>query len=267
MKIWAIATNTFAGFLRDRLLIVVFIILLGIVLLLMSPMLAYKAVTTAANAAQMQALVLSEVAAIMSFLSGCGSFFAALAAATAVAAEMKSGTIQAVMARPVKRWQFLAGKYLSVMMLMLCYVVLMLGMSYLLAWMGGERIQSAPWLLILYPMARYAIYAALGILFVTFMHTAVAFGMVFLVAVLTTLLAPTAPLGGHLAPWVHTALYSVLPSTGLLSEDRFLSITSANLHPVSWLDHVATLAYGFDYALVCLLLAMWSFHYRTLRRE
>ncbi len=65
----------------------------------------------------------------------------------------------------------------------------------------------------------------------------------------------------------HAALYSVLPSTGLLSESRFMSLTQSSLKPVGWLNHITTLAYGLDYALVCLLLAMWSFHYRSLRRD
>lgn len=267
MKIWAIAANTFGGFLRDRLLIVVCVVFACIVLLMMSPLLAFKAITTAANASQMHALVLSDVAQIMSFLSGAGSLLAALAAAHAVAAEMKSGTIQAVMARPLNRWQFLAGKFFSVMLLMLCYVVLMLGLSYLLSWMGGERIQSAPWLLIAYPLARYAIYAALAILLVTFMHTAFAFAIVVVIAVLATLLAPGGLVLSHVPAWIHTSLYTLLPSTGLLSETRFLTITSASLRSVGWLDHLTTLAYGFDYAFVCLLLAMWSFHYRALRRD
>lgn len=267
MKIWAIVSNTFVGFMRDRLLIVVCVVFACIVLLLMSPMLALKAITTAANASQMHALVLSDVAQIMSFLSGGGSLLAALAAAHTVAAEMKSGTIQAVMARPLTRWQFLAGKFFGVMLLMSCYVALMLGMSYLLAWIGGERIQSAPWLLILYPLARYAIYAALAIFLVTFMHTAFAFSIIVVIAVLAMLFAPGSPLLSHIPGWLHAALYALLPSTGLLSETRFLTITSATLRNASWLDHVTTLAYGFDYAFVCLLLAMWSFHYRALRRD
>lgn len=267
MKIWAIASNTFVGFMRDRLLIVVCVVFACIVLLLMSPLLALKAITTAANASQMHALVLSDVAEVMSFLSGGGSLLAALAAAHAVAAEMKSGTIQAVMARPLKRWQFLVGKFLSVMLLMSCYVVLMLGVSYFLAWMGGERIQSAPWLLIAYPLARYAIYAALAIFFVTFIHTAIAFAIVVVIAVLAMLFSPGSPVLSHIPAWIHASIYALLPSTGLLSETRFLTITSASLRSASWLDHLTTLAYGFDYAFVCLLLATWSFHYRALRRD
>ena len=59
----------------------------------------------------------------------------------------------------------------------------------------------------------------------------------------------------------------VLPSTTLLSEDRFLSITEASLKQAGWAEHLTTIAYGLDYALVVLLLAMWSFHYRSLKRD
>jgi hypothetical protein len=39
------------------------------------------------------------------------------------------------------------------------------------------------------------------------------------------------------------------------------------LKQAGWLDHLITLAYGLDYALVFLLLATWSFHYRSLKRD
>jgi ABC-type transport system involved in multi-copper enzyme maturation permease subunit len=267
VKIWAIATNTFRAFLRDRVLIVIFIGLVCVVLLMMTPLLAYKAVTTAENAGSMQALVLGIVAAVMSLLSGGGSLLAAWAGANSVTTEMKSGTIQAVMARPVKRWQFLAGKYLGVLLLMAPYVLCMFGLSYLFAWMGGEHIQATPWVLIAYPFVRYAIYAAIAILLVTFMHSALAFGIVILISVLAGLVAPGASTATHLPAWVRMPVYVILPSTGLLSEDRFLSITQTSLQHTTGIQNLTTLAYGLDYALVCLLFAMWSFHYRSLRRD
>jgi hypothetical protein len=67
--------------------------------------------------------------------------------------------------------------------------------------------------------------------------------------------------------WLRTALYVVLPSTGLLSETRFLTIAKADLKPLAWTTHLTALAYGLDYALVCFLLAVWSFRHRGLSRE
>ena len=134
----------------------------------MSPLMAFKSSRTTQE--QTVTMVLGLVSAIMSMLTGFGSLLAAWSAAEAVAGEMKSGTILAVMARPVRRWEFLLGKYLGVQMLMLTYVIAMLGLSYLLAWIGGARIQTTVWVLIVYPMVRYGIYSAMAMLLVTMMH-------------------------------------------------------------------------------------------------
>jgi hypothetical protein len=67
--------------------------------------------------------------------------------------------------------------------------------------------------------------------------------------------------------WVRNVLYVVLPSTTLLSEEKFLRITRAALKPTTWIEHLTAVSYGVDYALVCLLLAMWSFRSRTLKRD
>ena len=46
-------------------------------------------------------------------------------------------------------------------------------LSWLLAWIGGERIQSTPWVLLAYPMVRYAVYAAVAMALVTVLHPVV----------------------------------------------------------------------------------------------
>src|SRR5438445_1653815 len=162
MILRTIAFNTFGTFLRDKILIVVAILFTCGLLLMLTPLLGAKAMVSMGNAAQAQSMVLGIVSVILIFTSGFGSLLAAWTAADSVATEMKSGTILAVMARPVKRWQFLLGKYAGVMLLMLVYVMMMFALSWLLAWIGGERIQSTPWVLLAYPMARYAVYGAVA---------------------------------------------------------------------------------------------------------
>jgi ABC-2 type transport system permease protein len=267
VKIRTIALNTLGSFLRDKLIILFCALFLCIVLLMMTPMLAMKAALTRENAAEMQTMVLNIVGAIMYFVSGFGSMLAAWAAADSVATEMKTGTILAVMARPVKRWEFLLGKFLGVMMLMLIYVLLMFGLSYLLAWMGGEHIQSHPWVLLVYPLVRYAIFAAIAMLLVTVLHPVLSFAIVAIISIVALIVVPGPEVSNKFLAWLKTVLYIVLPSTTLLSEDRFLSITQASLKQTGWLEHLTTLAYGLDYAVVFLLLAMWSFHYRSLKRD
>ncbi len=196
---------------------------------MMSPLLAYKAMTTAQNAQQMQGFILNEVALLMSLVSSFGSMLAAWAAVDSVAGEMRSGTILVVMARSLRRWEFLAGKYLGVLMLMGVYVLVMLGVTFLLAWLGGQRFHTALWTLLVYPMVRYAIWAAISMFLVTLVHPILAMG---LVVVLATLVEVFGAKSGMPA-WFRLPVHLVLPLTGVLSELRFLAITRASLKAVS----------------------------------
>jgi len=264
MKVRALAWITFSSMLRNKFIMLFCAVFLCVILLMMTPLMAMK--TTAASQAQGTMMVLGLVSAIMSMLTGFGSLLAAWSAADAVAAEMKSGTILAVMARPVRRWEFLLGKYLGVQILMLIYVLAMFGMSYILAWIGDARIQTTPWVLIVYPMVRYSIYGAMAILLVTLMHPVFAFGIVLVSSVVASMIGP----GSHLAAIpqsVQKVLYVILPSTDLLSESSFLSITETSLKRMAWTDHLLALSYGLDYGLICFLLAVWSFRYRSLTRD
>jgi ABC-type transport system involved in multi-copper enzyme maturation permease subunit len=267
MKVWALAKGTFGSLVRDRFLIVIGVLFACTVLLMMTPLLAAKAMAKAASAQQAEVMVLGLVSAIMFFVSGTGSLLAAWCAANSVASEMKSGTILAVLARPVKRWEFLLGKYIGAMMLMAVYVVMMYGLSWVLAWIGGERIHSTMWVLFVYPMVRYAVYGALGMALVTVLHPVVTMGITLILAVVAQMVAPTGQAITSHWKYVRVPAWIVLPSTSLLSEERFLTITHASLKQAGWLDHLTTVAYGLDYALVFVLIAMWSFHYRSLTRD
>jgi ABC-type transport system involved in multi-copper enzyme maturation permease subunit len=265
MRIRTIALNTFGSFFHNRLLLLFLALFVCVVLLMMLPLLGMKAVATAENAQVIQGEVLSLVGAIMYLLSGFGSLLAAWAAVDAVGGEMKSGTILAVMARPVRRWEFLAGKYLGVQLLMVIYVLSMFAMSYLLAWMGGERIFSTPWVMIIYPLVRYAVYTAVAMLLVSFMHPLFAMALVLVMATLATLVSPA---NTHAFPeWLRTPLWILLPSTELLSESRFFVITASALKKVTALEHLTSLAYGLNYALMLFMLAVWSFRNRSLSRD
>lgn len=260
MKIRAIAWNTFQGFLHDKIILVFLVIFIGVLLLMMTPLIGAKALAKA-NAAQAESMVLGIVGVIMSMVSGFGSLLAAWSTANAVASEIRTGTILAVMARPVRRWEFLLGKFVGVQLLLVIYVLAMFGFSYLLAWIGGQQIHAAPWVLVVYPLIRYAIYSAIALLLVTVMHPVAAFGTVLLVAFLHEIAGPQR---SFLPDWLRIGFYYVLPSTDLLSESRFIMITQAALKPVPWNEHAIALAYGLDYALVFFLLAVWSFRFRNL---
>jgi ABC-type transport system involved in multi-copper enzyme maturation permease subunit len=265
MKVRAIALQTFGSLLRNKLILLFLAGFVCVVLLMMSPLLMAKSMAGTISVAQSQGWVLSMLSGITSFVSGFGSLLAAWAAADAVSTEMRSGTILAVMARPVRRWEFLLGKYLGVQLLMLVYVLAMFALGYLLAWIGGQAIQSTPWVPIVYPLVRYAVYSAIALLLVTVFHPVVSFGIVLVISVLISVFGPSGEVS-FVPRWLHAAFYAVLPSTGLLSETRFLSLTRASLRPEPWTHHLTALVYGLDYALVCFLLAAWSFRKRSLSR-
>jgi predicted transglutaminase-like protease len=120
--------------------------------------------------------------------------------------------------------------------------------------------------LVVYPMVRYMIYSALGILLVTVMHPIISFCIVLVVMIVASLVAP-GNAQTFMPEWLRTGLFYALPSSNLLSETRFLTITRATLRAALWTDHATALVYGVDYALVCFLLAAWIFHSRSLSRD
>jgi ABC-type transport system involved in multi-copper enzyme maturation permease subunit len=255
VRIRVLAWNTFAALLRNKLLVLLCAAFLCVVLFMMSPILMFKSMGS--KSGQPQTMVLTFIELIMSMVSGFGSLLVAWTSADAVASEMKSGTILAVMARPVRSWEFLLGKFLGVQILMLAYVLFMFALSFLLAAIGGARIQGAFWPLIVYPMVRYAFYGALAILLVTRMHHVFAFAAV----MITGVLAGTVNQGSD--P-LRRILYYILPSFDLLSESHFLTISQAQLKALPWTHHLTVLTYGLDWAAVLLLLAAWSFRRRPL---
>jgi ABC-type transport system involved in multi-copper enzyme maturation permease subunit len=266
VKVRAIALNTFSALLRNKIVILFCAGCVCVLLLMLTPLLLMRNMRGTQNAEMMQMAVLPLIASMMQFISGFGSLLAAWSAADAVASEMRSGTVLAVLARPVRRWEFLLGKFLGVQLMMFVFVLLMLGLNYLLAWIGGATLQTTPWVLIVYPMVRYMIYSALGILLVTVMHPIVAFCIVLVVMIGAGLVAP-GNAQTFMPGWLRSGLFYLFPSSNLLSETRFLTITRATLRAALWTDHATALIYGLDYALVCFLLAAWIFRSRSLSRD
>jgi ABC-type transport system involved in multi-copper enzyme maturation permease subunit len=264
VNIRTIAIGALRGFLHNKVILLFGSLFVCVVLLMMTPLMTYKSMTNAANAQQMHGFVLSTVSGVMSLVSGFGSLLAAWAAADSVAGEMKSGTVLAVMARPLRRWEFLAGKFLGVLMLMAIYVTAMLGITILLSWLGGQHIQTSIWPLLIYPLVRYAMWAALAILFVTLVHPVLVMGIILIMMALVEMFGSAS---NHIAPWIRVPVHLVLPLTGLVSEDRFMVISRASLKLFPWASHLVALSYAVDYALVCFLLAVFLFHRRELTRD
>jgi ABC-type transport system involved in multi-copper enzyme maturation permease subunit len=267
MKVWTLAASTLESFLHNRLIVVLLLVGMGIILMLMIPLLGVRAKITGSNQAMIESVVLEVISNVVNFMSGLGSLLAAWAATDSLVSELKAGTVLAVMARPVKRWEFLLAKYAGVLLLMAGYVAMMIGVTYMLAWLGGQHIHANPVVLLVYPLVRYAIYAAIALLFATVAGPVMTMAGVMIIAIVNDMVQPAAMNWKPRLMWLKTGLYYILPSTELLSEGRFLSLRQAALKPTTWQEHGTALLYGLDYALVILLLAMWSFSGRSLRRD
>jgi ABC-type transport system involved in multi-copper enzyme maturation permease subunit len=257
MKVRVLAWNTFGALVRDKLIVVIFAAFVCVVLFMLSPLLFLRSLPGSGQ----QGMVVGLVSLVTSMASGFGSMLAAWSSASAVANEVKSGTILAIMARPVRRWEFLLGKLLGVQLLMAIYVVLMLALTLTLVSIGGARIHSTLWPLAAYPMVRYALYSTIALLLVTRMHPVIAFAIVMLSGALAGLATPDSRV---LPAGLRHAIYYALPSFDLLSESRFVAITQAQLKALPWTNHLTTLTYGLDWAVVFFLLAAWSFRRRPL---
>jgi len=267
VKVRTIALNTFGSFLHNRVIFVTCLLFACNFLLGVFSVLKFKSMTTTSNAQQMQDLMLDDIGKVLFLLSGLGSLLAAWAAAGSVGSEMESGTILAVMARPLRRWHFLAGKYLGVLMLIAVYVVGMLGVTLLLTWLGGQLLHAPWWVLLVYPFVRYAVWAAISMFLVTLLNPAVVVGVVAVLLSLIQFLVSASALSG-IPSWFRLPVHVVLPlTTVVLSEDRFLTMTRESLRRYPWAYHVTALAYGMDYALVCFLLAVAAFQHRSLLHD
>jgi ABC-type transport system involved in multi-copper enzyme maturation permease subunit len=256
MKVRVLAWNTFAALVRDKLIVLIFAGLVCVVLFMLSPLLFIKSMPGG-----QQGMIVGLVSLVTALVSGFGSMLAAWSAASSVADEIKSGTILAVMARPVRRWEFLLGKLLGVQILMAIYVVLMVIVALSLTGIGGARTQSTIWPLVAYPLVRYVLYSAVTLLLVTRMHPVFAFAIVMVGGALAGVTTPNSVV---LPEGLRHAIYFVLPSFDLLSEERFVAITHAQRQALPWTNHLISLAYGLDWAVVFFLLAAWSFRRRPL---
>jgi ABC-type transport system involved in multi-copper enzyme maturation permease subunit len=62
------------------------------------------------------------------------SFLALFLSVGAIAAEVDSGTLHAILARPIRRWEFVLGRWLAGVLLIALYVVLMAGLVLAISW-------------------------------------------------------------------------------------------------------------------------------------
>ena len=175
-----------------------------------------------------------------------GSLVALFIFGTAVATEIRKGTIRVTLAKPVSRSQFLLGKYLGGVVVMAGYA-LIASMAILLFAESlkvelSPAIKWGPWLM----FCRQLMLGSLAMLLSLFFHPIIA-----------GLLAYFAGNGFYSSP---NPLYFILPSYQDFNVIfRILQGTLVNGRDVAFLS-----LYALDFVVLMLLLALWRFRRKEL---
>lgn len=175
-----------------------------------------------------------------------GSLVALFIFSTAVASEIRRGTIRITLTKPVSRPQYLLGKYLGGIVVMAAYALIASTAMVLFSRFGkfelGPAMAFAPWLM----FCRQLMLGALALLLSLFVHP-------FLASVLAFFAGNG--LYGHANP-----LFYIFPSYSPFN--AFISLLSGTL--IDAKDVLLLTAYAADFVVLMLLLALWRFRTKEL---
>jgi ABC-type transport system involved in multi-copper enzyme maturation permease subunit len=178
--------------------------------------------------------------------SFCGAVVALFIFCTAVASEIRRGTIRVTLTKPVSRTQFLLGKYLGGVAVMLTYWVLMSAALVLFTRSQQSELSPAvpfaPWLM----FCQHLMLGSVGLLLSLYLHPLLAGVVAFFAS--ASFLSPPNP------------LFFLLPSYNRF--DLFGDILTGAL--VRGRDVVLLSLYALDFTAIMLLLAVWRFRRKEL---
>jgi len=175
-----------------------------------------------------------------------GSLVSLFIFSTAIAAEIRKGTIRITLTKPVSRTQFLLGKYLGGVAVMAGYALIASAAIILFTRFNrlelSPAMEFAPWLM----FCRQLMLGALAMLLSLFVHPFVASVLAFLAG---------NGLYGH-----HNPLFYLFPSYQPFSSiGQILQGTLMSGHDVLLLT-----LYAADFIVLMMLLALWRFHTKEL---
>ena len=193
-----------------------------------------------------------------------GVLMAVVIGVNLVAGEIQRKTILPTLAKPVERWEFCAGRYLGLVVLLAVNVVVMLGMLAAVLSLAGYKLGATPAQAAALITVELALLAAVAILFASFSTPILAAGYAFSIFLIGHLLsdlqlfASKSRSGG--ARQAARVFYALLPDLELLN----LKSQAANELSVAASFVWRSAAYGLAYAVVTLCLAMLIFSRRDL---
>lgn len=188
------------------------------------------------------------------FSAFCGTVAAIYVGAGAISGEISRGTIAMVLCRPVMRWQFLLGKLIGGLIVLLGYSLIMGGV---MAFYGLVHdldmlpvMRYGPWL----TFCQFLMMCSLALALSTVMHPAVA-GVLTFFSDLSWVFELFVTDG----PFFYVSY--VLPSYGPFNI-WIQFVGSSSIY--GWSDVILLTLYALDVSLILVLLAMWRLRYKEV---
>lgn len=194
----------------------------------------------------------------------CGGLLAVALASTSIPGEIESRTCYPVLARPIRRWQLVLGKYLGT--LLTVYIGLaVIGAAFVLLVASQRALDSQLLVALGFAWLEVAVIAAVAVCLSTFATPAVAAMVSFLIYMAGTvkigyLKGLVDAVANPAARVAARGCYHLLPN---LESFDFKDSLVHNLQvPASYLSQVAL--YGICYAALMLTVGAWAFGRREL---
>ena len=195
---------------------------------------------------QMEGMSSIFQAAFSGVTSFGGSMVALFIFSTAVASEIRKGTIRLTLSKPVSRTEFLLGKYLGGVAVMAIYALVAGAAILVFTHSQGldlnPAIKWSPWLM----FCEQLMLGSLALLLSLFMHPIIACVLAFFAG------------NGFYSP--PNPLYFILPSYS----DFGVVFDVLEGRLVDWKDVALLSLYAFDFVAIMLLLAIWRFRTKEL---
>ncbi|NNE66018.1 MAG: ABC transporter permease subunit [Pyrinomonadaceae bacterium] len=250
-----IASNTFREAVRDRVLynLVVFMLLITGCAIFLGELTAGQESRTIVNIG---------LSAMLLF----GVFIAIFVGVGLVSKEIEKKTLYTVFSKPVRRGEFIVGKYLGLCLTLLVNVAVMgLGVSIALLFVGGGSLSISIWGAIVLIFFELALITAVAVLFSSFSSPALSALLTFLIFVIghfsSSLRDLAQNLGSNAAQWLFGAIYYLLPN---FSHFEFVSHAAHGRVPSGSYLALALL-YALAYIAVVIAVTALIFRRRNLK--
>ena len=222
LQLRAIAGNTFREAIRDRILynLVLFVLIITASAILLGEL---------TDGQEARTIVNIGLNAMLLF----GVFIAIFVGVGLVSKEIEKRTVYAIFSKPVRRGEFIIGKYLGLCLTLLVNVVVMgIGVSLALLYVGGGSLVYSIWGGILLIFLELSILTAVAILFSSFSSPALSALLTFFVFIIGHMSASlrdlAVVLGSRFATFVFEAIYYLFPN---LSHYSFRTESAYGLAP------------------------------------